>query len=117
LAPFLPFATDEVWRWWQPGSVHAQSWPLDAGWRAPSGDQAVLDAASAVLGEVRRAKTEAKVSMRAPVAHAHVVAPAAVLDALAAVQDDVREAGTIAALTSAEGDALAVTVTLAPPAA
>jgi valyl-tRNA synthetase len=117
LAPFLPFATDEVWRWWQPGSVHAQSWPLDGGWRAPSGDQAVLDAASAVLGEVRRAKTEAKVSMRAPVAHAHVVAPAAVLEALAAVQDDVREAGTIAVLTSAEGDALAVTVTLAPPAA
>jgi valyl-tRNA synthetase len=112
-APFLPFAADEVWRWWQDGSVHLQPWPLDGGGRATMGDQAVLDAASAVLSDIRRSKTEAKVSMRAAVDHVHVVAPAALLDALVLVQDDVKEAGSVAVLTSAVGDTLAVTVRLA----
>src|SRR5699024_6244628 len=27
LAPFQPFATDEVWSWWRQGSVHQAAWP------------------------------------------------------------------------------------------
>ncbi len=63
LAPIQPFVTDEVWSWWQSGSIHTSAWPT-VGEVAPTppGDPAVLDAVGEVLSQVRRKKTEAKVS-------------------------------------------------------
>ncbi|GAA2104949.1 valine--tRNA ligase [Actinomadura alba] len=111
-APFLPFVTEEVWSWWREGSVHTAPWPARD--ELPEGgDPEVLGAAAQVLQQVRRAKSEAKVSMRAEVERAVVRGEAAAKAALAA--DDLRAAGRIAELSldGAEGRELTVGVALA----
>ena len=115
-APFLPFVTEEVWSWWQEGSIHRSSWPDPARLRAAAadGDPAVLAVAGDVLGEVRRAKSEAKRSMRAEVTSVAVTDTADRLAALAPAAEDVTAAGSVGELTTAEGDAFAVTVVLPP---
>jgi valyl-tRNA synthetase len=66
-APFLPFVTDEVWSWWQVGSVHRAPWPTVGEVGDHAGDPGLLDLTAQVLTAVRRVKSEAKVSMRTPV--------------------------------------------------
>ncbi len=78
------------------------------------GDPAVLDMASAVLGEVRRAKTAAQVSMRADVAHLVVRDTAERLVALSAALTDVAEAGRVGGTSTEEATAFSVDVALAP---
>ncbi|GAA0257474.1 valine--tRNA ligase [Actinomadura nitritigenes] len=109
-APVLPFVTEEVWSWWRKGSVHAASWPLAAELPA-DGDPAVLAATAEALRQVRKAKSEAKASMRADVSRA-VVRGA---EAGRVSRSDLAAAGRIAELTleSAPAD-LTVDVTLAP---
>ncbi|MGH9277058.1 MAG: valine--tRNA ligase [Acidimicrobiales bacterium] len=111
LAPFLPYVTEEVWSWFNDGSVHRAAWPSAA--ELPGGgDPDVLAAAGTVLAEIRKAKTGAKVSMRADVASVHVRAPSAFLAALAQVVDDVKEAGRAAELTTEEAEPLTVLVSV-----
>lgn len=120
-APFLPFVAEEVWRWWQPGSVHRAAWPSAAelGGAIDGADPAMLDPIGEVLAQVRRTKTEAKVSQRAEVSMLSVSAGAAALAAVRLGIDDLREAGTIRAdeLVEASDGAGEVrcTVTLATP--
>jgi len=116
-APFLPYATEEVWSWWQEGTVHRAAWPSADGLRdaAGTGDAAVLATVAAVLAEVRKAKSDAKVSMRAEVAKVEVTDTPERLALIKAAAQDLADAGRIAELVLTEGDAFVVTVTLADP--
>ncbi len=115
-APVLPFVTEEVWSWWQTGSVHRAPWPAAAELPA-GGDPEVLPVVAAALAGVRKAKSDAKVSMRADVESATVTLPAAQVPLVEAGRADLVDAGRIAALTVVAGEGpLSVDVVLAPPA-
>jgi valyl-tRNA synthetase len=118
-APFLPFVTEEVWSWWQAGSVHHAEWPsaedvLSAcgGAEDPRGVEA-LDFAAAVLGAIRKKKSEEQRPLKTPVARAVVRAPAEQLALLPEIERDLCASGLIERLETASADALQVEVELA----
>ncbi|WP_369061270.1 valine--tRNA ligase [Kocuria rhizophila] len=100
-APFIPFATEEVWSWWRTGSVHRASWPVTDGYAdlAAEGDPEVLTVVGEALSGLRKSKSEAKVKQRTAVLSATVSAPAAQLEQLRAGLDDLKAAGNAADLT------------------
>jgi len=115
LAPIMPFVTEEVWSWWQDGSIHRAAWPTVESLEevARRVDGTLLRDASSVLAAVRKAKSEAKTSMRTDVAAAEVSGPAAALERLHLAAEDLRATGRIAELRFVPGtDELEVTVTL-----
>ncbi|XVQ83489.1 valine--tRNA ligase [Microbispora siamensis] len=102
-APFLPFVAEEVWSWWREGSVHRAAWPSpDELPEARHGDPAVLDAVAEVLRRVRRAKSEARLSMRAEVARLTVSGDRA--DLVRPAQDDLCAAGHVEEFVLEPGD-------------
>ncbi|MEC5198337.1 valyl-tRNA synthetase [Arthrobacter sp. PL16] len=105
-APFLPFATEEVWSWWREGSVHQAAWPsADALTALPtSADAGVLTSVALALGGIRKAKSEAKVKQRTEVETAVVTAPAAQVERIRAGLADLLAAGNAKDLRLAEGD-------------
>ncbi|MGZ4631451.1 MAG: valine--tRNA ligase [Actinomycetes bacterium] len=114
-APFLPFVTEEVWSWWQEGSVHRAPWPEVAQLEdlAREVDGTILRDVSTVLAGVRKAKSEAQTSMRTEVAVASVTGPQEALDRVAEAADDLKAAGRIGELRLTPGDGhLTVAVTL-----
>ena len=118
LAPFLPFATEEVWSWWMQGSVHRSEWPSGDALRHAAGNwnPLVMGVASDVLREVRRAKSEAKVSMKAQVERLTVTDDSERLVALLSIVNDLRDAGCIDELDTQDGTEFSVVAVLAPPA-
>ena len=114
-APFMPFVTEEVWSWWQPGSVHRAAWPSTE--ELPTGgDAALLDDIAAVLMAIRGAKSRAQVKMRSEVAKAVVHGPQDALDRLQPISRDLRAVGRITGeleFVPNGGDQIAVKVTLA----
>ncbi|MHB8429218.1 MAG: valine--tRNA ligase [Acidimicrobiales bacterium] len=129
LAPFLPFVTEEVWSWWQPGSVHTACWPeitelsgqlsghgdsangIDTG-LASDGGLSVLEVAAEILGQIRKAKTTAKRSMRSEVAVLEVADSQGHIDSLLAAADDLRDAGRVLHLVTAVSDVRSVRIEL-----
>ncbi|MGI5950315.1 MAG: valine--tRNA ligase [Brooklawnia sp.] len=114
-APFMPFVTEEVWSWWQDGSIHQAPWPTTD--ELPGGGDAELmdDIAAALMG-IRGAKSRAQVKMRTEVARAVISGPQAALTRLEAITRDLRSVGRITGDLEfvAGGDEISVEVTLAP---
>jgi valyl-tRNA synthetase len=119
LAPLLPFVTEEVWSWWQTGSVHQSPWPttseLTQGLASGSNDE-LLDAICGAIGVIRRAKTEAKVSQRAVVTEALFVTSIDAASAITAGWADIADAGSVEkwSISTADTNEITVNVTLAP---
>ncbi|QWT22936.1 valine--tRNA ligase [Subtercola sp. PAMC28395] len=120
LAPFIPFATEEVWSWSHDTSIHRAPWPTGV----TSGDGAAFTAddapsipahgallglAGQVLVAIRRAKTDAKASQKTPVATATIAGPSELLDELRLASDDLKQVGRIAELKFVAGEAVTVT--------
>ena len=116
-APFMPFVTEEVWSWWQPGSVHRAPWPTPD--ELPTGgDPTLLDDVAEVLIAIRGAKSRAQVKMRTEVDRAVISGPAESLARLETIARDLRAVGRITGdLEFAAGaDQISVEVVLAPQA-
>ncbi len=101
-APFIPFATEEVWSWTHDGSVHVAAWPTISGGRPPQG---LLPLVSEALIGIRRAKTDAKASQKTDVSSATITGPAL----LRAGLGDLKAVGRIAVVNFIEAVDVSVT--------
>jgi valyl-tRNA synthetase len=114
LAPFLPFVTEEVWSWWQEGSIHRATWPSASELPVDGADPAMLDAVAEALAAVRKTKTAEKRSLRAPVSRLEVTDVPERLDWIRAAEGDLLAAGNVAGLELVDGTEPGIVVELAP---
>jgi len=112
-APILPFVTEEVWSWWQEGSVHKAPWPA-ADELPDAGDAGTLTTAGQILSAMRKVKSDNKVSMRARLAHCIVKAPATQVRQVESVRADLEAAGGLdTPLRTEQAESLQVVAELA----
>jgi valyl-tRNA synthetase len=119
-APFLPFVTEEVWSWWQKGSVHRAAWPrggelLELIGGADDGAALALERAALVLGEVRKTKSEAKRKLSTPVERLLVRDTRPHLTALGTAEADLLSSGFVEHLVTEEAETFSVEVRLREP--
>ncbi|MDN5894485.1 MAG: valine--tRNA ligase, partial [Nocardioides sp.] len=96
LAPFLPYVTEEVWSWWQEGSVHRATWPnaTELG-AAASASADMLHHVAGALAGVRGAKSTAKVSPRTQVNRVVFTGSSEALTAIKQAESDLNKAGKV----------------------
>jgi valyl-tRNA synthetase len=113
LAPFLPYVTEEVWRWWHEGSVHLAPWPTTAELGTLSVDPgSIYHPLGATLEAIRREKSTAKVSQRTSVARLVVHAPEEFASALRKGANDLVAAGNVEEFIVLDANELSFEVTL-----
>ncbi|NYD76382.1 valine--tRNA ligase [Arthrobacter cupressi] len=113
-APFLPFATEEVWSWWRAGSVHRAAWPAPL--EIADGDTGMLGTVGLALSGIRKAKSEAKVKQRTEVLSAAISANESFVAQLKAGLGDLKAAANAreVSLVAADGELTVSDVVLAP---
>jgi valyl-tRNA synthetase len=118
-APFVPFVTEEVWSWWQTGSIHKAPWPTgdellarisDNAETTRQADERAYQWATDVLFEVRKQRSEAKQPLKVPITSVLVKAPEGALSLMPVVEADLRSALRVVAFQTAVGDPLEITV-------
>ena len=112
-APFLPYASEEVWSWFNEGSVHTSSWPKAAELRDVAGenaDEGLLALLGGALIGVRGAKTAAKASQKTPVELAVVQAASGDAERLRLAAGDLAAVGRIAELRIEAADVAETTI-------
>ncbi len=88
-APFIPFAAEEVWSWWQEGSVHISAWPEVE--EIAFTDSSLMRTTSSALILIRKSKSDAKLSMKAEIETAELAGP----ELLSLIKDDLMAVGKI----------------------
>ena len=110
LAPFIPFATEEAWSWWQEGSIHRSAWPqsaeLESFTRGQSGT--MLKTASEALMGIRKAKSDQQLSMKAEITSLTINAPEDKLQELKHIESDLCSVGKIEKIAFETGDVLSI---------
>ena len=112
-APFLVFVTDEVWSWWQPGSIHQAPWPTseqllsqlaDNSEATRQADERAYQWATEVLFEVRKQRSEAKQPLKVPITKVTVRAEADAIALMPIVGADLKAALRVQAFETAIGE-------------
>ncbi|MEA2452118.1 MAG: valyl-tRNA synthetase [Actinomycetota bacterium] len=87
-APFVPFITEEVWSTMdKDGSIHLAKWPTTEE-LGTTEDTGAFDVAVTLLAQIRKVKSEAKVSIKTPVDRLVIKATAADLVLFESMADD-----------------------------
>ena len=110
LAPFIPFATEEAWSWWQEGSVHRSVWPISDDLSAISGNQSasLMTLASQALIGIRKAKSDEKLSMKAEITSLTIEASEQEIDSLKHIESDLKSVGKIDEIKYKASESLAI---------
>jgi valyl-tRNA synthetase len=110
LAPFIPFATEEAWSWWQEGSVHRSNWPVadDLSGFIGSQNASLLSLASEALIGIRKAKSDEKLSMKAEITRLTIEAGEQEIESLKLIDSDLKSVGKIDEINYKVSESLAI---------